>query len=152
MAPVHAKKRQATVREVDQTKFVKNYAALLKKQGRIEVPSWVDIVKTGPHKELSPDDEDWFYLRCAAVARHLYFERKGCGQLAYKFGGPKRNGVAPNHFTRASRGIIRRCLQSLEKIGVCEVIATAKGGRRLTKEGRKALDEVATQILHGITV
>lgn len=38
----------------------------------MKVPEWVDIVKTGTHKELAPFDEDWFYVRCAALARHLY--------------------------------------------------------------------------------
>lgn len=31
--------------------------------GKLEVPTWVDIVKTGTYKELAPYDQDWFYIR-----------------------------------------------------------------------------------------
>lgn len=52
-----------TVRDVDAQKFVVAYAAHLKRTGKLEVPSWVDLVKTAPHKELAPYDADWFYVR-----------------------------------------------------------------------------------------
>ena len=44
----------------------------------MKVPEWVDIVKTGKHKELAPFDSDWYYIRAASVARHLYL-RGGVG-------------------------------------------------------------------------
>jgi hypothetical protein len=44
------------------TEFVKAYAAYLKRTGKLEVPKWVDIVKTGTYKELAPYDPDWFYI------------------------------------------------------------------------------------------
>jgi small subunit ribosomal protein S19e len=53
----------ATVRDVNAQDFVKAYAAFLKKTGKLEVPKWVDIVKTGTFKELGPLDPDWFYVR-----------------------------------------------------------------------------------------
>lgn len=31
--------------------------------GKLEVPVWVDTVKTGAFKELAPYDPDWFYVR-----------------------------------------------------------------------------------------
>lgn len=34
--------------------------------GKIEVPTWVDIVKTGSYKELAPYDPDWYYIRAGA--------------------------------------------------------------------------------------
>ena len=30
---------------------------------QIQLPSWVDIVKTGAFKELAPYDPDWYYVR-----------------------------------------------------------------------------------------
>lgn len=30
---------------------------------QIDVPKWVDVVKTATHKELSPYNPDWFYIR-----------------------------------------------------------------------------------------
>eukprot|EP00729_Bicosta_minor_P026519 gene26519-5967_t len=55
---------QATVKDVQADKFIKSYAALLKRSGRLNVPKWVDLVKTGIHKELAPYNADWFYVRC----------------------------------------------------------------------------------------
>jgi small subunit ribosomal protein S19e len=52
-----------TVRDVDSHQFVKAYANYLKRTGRLEVPKWVDLVKTGAHKEQGPLDPDWFYMR-----------------------------------------------------------------------------------------
>lgn len=54
----------------------------------MKVPEWVDCVKTGIHKELSPYDEDWFYTRTASVARHLYIRAPaGVGALTKIYGG-----------------------------------------------------------------
>lgn len=44
----------------------------LPRSGKMAVPEWVDLVKTGVSKELAPYDEDWFFVRTASVARHLY--------------------------------------------------------------------------------
>lgn len=30
---------------------------------QIQLPAWVDIVKTGASKELAPYDPDWYYIR-----------------------------------------------------------------------------------------
>ena len=38
----------------------------------MKVPEWVDLVKTNNRKELAPYDEDWFYVRTASMARHMY--------------------------------------------------------------------------------
>jgi len=35
----------------------------LKRSGKLEIPTWVDLVKTGSQKELAPYDPDWFYVR-----------------------------------------------------------------------------------------
>jgi small subunit ribosomal protein S19e len=57
----------ATVKDVNPHDFVKAYAAYLKRSGRLEVPRWVDLVKTGPYKELAPYDPDWFYIRAGIL-------------------------------------------------------------------------------------
>lgn len=36
---------------------------LLSLAGKMELPTWVDLVKTGAFKELAPYDETWFYTR-----------------------------------------------------------------------------------------
>ena len=45
-------------------------------------------MKTGPHKELSPYDKDWYYIRAASVARHIYLRKGvGIGALSKVYGG-----------------------------------------------------------------
>jgi hypothetical protein len=56
--------RGITVRDVAPQQFIESYAKFLKRSGRIDVPKWADIVKTGTHKQLAPLDPDWFFVRC----------------------------------------------------------------------------------------
>ena len=44
----------------------------------MKVPDWVDVVKLGVFNELAPYDDDWYYVRAASTARHLYI-RSPCG-------------------------------------------------------------------------
>lgn len=102
-------------------------------------------MKTGVHKELSPYDDDWFFIRGASMARHLYI-RAPCGVGAFTkvYGGRKNNGTAPSHFSKTSTSIARRILQSLETLKMVEI--DPQGGRRLTATGRRDLDRIASQI------
>ena len=52
-----------TVKDVPADVFVKAYAEHLKNQDKFQLPPWVDLVKTGRHKEMSPYDPDWMYIR-----------------------------------------------------------------------------------------
>ncbi|WP_411026721.1 40S ribosomal protein S19, partial [Salmonella sp. s54395] len=104
------------VKDVDPAEFVVALSAFLKKSGKLKVPDWVDVVKTGKHKELGPVDPDWYYTRAAAVARHLYV-RGGVGVNAMTkiFGGRRRRGTRPNHGCRGSSSVARKVLQSLDR-------------------------------------
>lgn len=42
------------------------------RSGKVKVPEWADLVKTAVFKELAPFDEDWFLIRMASLARHIY--------------------------------------------------------------------------------
>jgi small subunit ribosomal protein S19e len=132
-----------TVRDVDAQKFIGAYSAFLKRQGKLSIPGWVDTVKTSPSNELPPQDADWFYVRAAAVARHIYLRKTvGVGRLRKVHGSTKNRGAAPAHHVDASGQVDRRVLQSLEKIGVVE-IDEEKGGRRITQSGQRDLDRIA---------
>jgi hypothetical protein len=47
--------------------FIAAYASHLKRSGKLEVPTWVDLVKTGSFKELAPYDPDWYYIRAGSI-------------------------------------------------------------------------------------
>lgn len=65
----------------------------------MKVPEWVDLVKTARYKELAPYDEDWYYTRCAAIARHIYIRSPiGVGTTTKIFGGETAYKYALNCF------------------------------------------------------
>ncbi|CAG9856805.1 unnamed protein product [Phyllotreta striolata] len=134
-----------TLKDVDQHKFVKAFASFLKKSGKLRVPEWVDLVKTSAGKELAPYDPDWYYIRCSAIARHIYIRSPvGVGSVTKIFGHRKRNGTKPSHFCRSAGSIARKALQSLEAVKLIE--KSADGGRKLTQQGRRDLDRIAAQV------
>jgi small subunit ribosomal protein S19e len=103
---------------------------------------WVDTVKTGHFKELPPQNPDWFYVRAASVARHVYLRKSvGVGRLRKVHGGVKNRGSRPSHHNDASGAVDRSILQALEKIGVVE--QSPKGGRRISQAGQRDLDRIA---------
>ena len=55
--------------------FISAYASHLKRSGKLEVPTWVDLVKTGSFKELAPYDPDWYYVRAGSYARFRCMEK-----------------------------------------------------------------------------
>eukprot|EP00339_Tiarina_fusa_P029306 CAMPEP_0116996856 /NCGR_PEP_ID=MMETSP0472-20121206/513_1 /TAXON_ID=693140 ORGANISM="Tiarina fusus, Strain LIS" /NCGR_SAMPLE_ID=MMETSP0472 /ASSEMBLY_ACC=CAM_ASM_000603 /LENGTH=142 /DNA_ID=CAMNT_0004695597 /DNA_START=37 /DNA_END=465 /DNA_ORIENTATION=+ len=134
-----------TLKDVAADKFVVAYAAHLKKAGQVVVPSWVGIQKTSSHRELSPYDPDWYYVRTAAIARQIYLHQgMGVGHLTIRYGGAQRRGVKPNRFHRGSTMVARTCLKSLEDLGLIEKNAT--GGRKITKAGQRELDTIAASV------
>jgi small subunit ribosomal protein S19e len=112
---------------------------------QIEVPAWSDLVKTATFKELAPYDGDWYYIRAASMARKIYL-RQGIGVGAFRkiYGGRKSNGVRPSHFAKSSGSIARDCLKQLERLDIVE--KDPKGGRRITSNGQRDLDQVAGRI------
>ncbi|KIX00941.1 40S ribosomal protein S19 [Rhinocladiella mackenziei CBS 650.93] len=144
-----------TVRDVDAQKFITEYAAFLKKQGKLQIPGWVDTVKTSHSNELPPQSADWFYVRAAAVARHVYLRKSvGVGRLRKVHGSTKNRGSRPSHHVDASGAVDRKVMQALEKIGILEKVEDseeggAKGGRRITTAGARDLDRIALTALEG---
>ncbi|XP_074602433.1 small ribosomal subunit protein eS19G-like [Brevipalpus obovatus] len=143
---LNSKVSSVGVKDVNQQLLVQRIADFLKKSGKLKVPDYVDIVKTGLFKELAPFNEDWYFVRCASIARHLYLRSPtGVGSLTKVYGGRYRRGVRPSHFCRASGSVIRKALQSLEAIGWVSKDA-ATNGRKLTAQGNRDLDRLARQL------
>jgi small subunit ribosomal protein S19e len=145
-----------TVRDVDAQKFINAYAEFLKRQGKLQIPGWVDTVKTSHSNELPPQSADWFYVRAAAVARHVYLRKSvGVGRLRKVHGSTKNRGSRPSHHVNASGSVDRKVMQSLEKLGILEKLdeddegAGGRGGRRITQAGMRDLDRIAQTAIEG---
>lgn len=88
-------------------------------------------------------DKTRYYVRAAAVARHIYLRKTlGVNRLRKVHGSAKNRGNRPSHHVDASGSVDRKVLQSLEKIGVLEHDED-KGGRRITEGGQRDLDRIA---------
>ncbi|QQP54581.1 40S ribosomal protein S19 [Caligus rogercresseyi] len=132
------------VKDVDQQEFVKALAHFFKKSGKVNLPEYVDFVKTNIAKELAPYDEDWFYIRCASVARHIYIRSPvGVNTVRKIYGVRKNNGSCPSHWSRGSGTVARKALQTLEEL---KLVTKDGHGRVLTAQGRRDLDRIASQI------
>ncbi|KAG7173458.1 40S ribosomal protein S19-like [Homarus americanus] len=115
------------------------------RSGKVKVPDWADLVKTAKFKELAPYDDDWFYTRVAAVARHIYLRSPvGVGSVQKVFGARQSRGTAPSHFCKSSGAVARKALQTLETLKLVE--KAPSGGRRLTSQGHRDLDRIAAQM------
>jgi len=133
------------VKDVDQSKLVRAVAAFLKKSGKLKNPEWAEIVKTATYKELAPFDSDWYYTRVASVARYLYYRPRGVGGFAKTYSGCYRRGVRPSRYHVGSHSINRRALQALEQLQWVEK-DKENGGRRLTSQGKRDLDRIASRV------
>merc|ERR1711881_282653 len=139
----------------------------VKKSNKIDLPSWVDLVKTGHYHELAPYDEDWFYTRAAAIMRRLYYKPfVGVGRLANKFGGKERNGSARKHHATDSKAVIRACMKALEKAKLLTRYNDSKRGdfaddtrpendtklnrRVVSDEGKKTINNIAREVFDKI--
>jgi small subunit ribosomal protein S19e len=89
---------------------------------------------------MPPQDIDWYYVRAASVARHVYLRKTvGVGRLRKVHGSAKNRGTRPSKHVDASGSVDRKIMQSLEKIQVLEQ-DEEKGGRRITQQGQRDLD------------
>lgn len=114
----------------------------------IQKPEWADYVKTGVHKERPPTQEDWWYLRAAAVLRSVAkLGPVGVSKLRTKYGGKKNRGVRPGKAMKGSGSVIRHVLQQLEQAEL--VKQEARGvhkGRVLTPKGVSLLHSAAKRV------
>jgi small subunit ribosomal protein S19e len=72
----------------------------------------------------------------ASLLRKIYLKQGlGVGAFTRQYGGRnKRKGAVPEHFSRASAGLIRQILIQMESLGMVEKHDGRKGGRRITAQ------------------
>lgn len=133
-----------TVYDVPPDKLVKKVGGKLKKNNAISLPKWGLNVKRGANKELPPQNEDWWWVRCASVLRQIYLHGPvGVARLRTYYGGRVRRGVKRERFREASGKIIREVLSQLERAGY---VTKTKRGRKISPEGQKFLDKTAHEL------
>ena len=133
-----------TVYDVPADHIIRRAAEELKKRKEIVPPTWATFAKTGVHKELPPEDPDWWFTRAAAVLRRVYVDGPlGVQRMRSFYGGNKNRGSRPNAFRKGSGSILRKSLQQLEAAGL---IIHDKTGRRVSPAGMAFLDNLSQEV------
>jgi small subunit ribosomal protein S19e len=133
-----------TVYDVPADHLIRKTAEELKKRPEIKPPAWAAFAKTGVHKEMPPEDPDWWFIRAAAVLRRVYVDGPlGVERMRSFYGGNKNRGSKPNAFRKGSGSILRKALQQLEAAGF---VVHDKTGRRISPAGMGFLDSMAKDV------
>jgi len=131
-----------TAFDVEPNRLIEKTAEKLKAM-KIAKPAFVGLVKTGSHAQRPPEQEDFWYLRCASILRQISINGTvGTSRLRRHYGGHKRRGVKPARHAPAGGSTIRKALQGLEKAGL---LIKEKKGRVLSAKGRQLLDRAAKE-------
>lgn len=132
--------------DVPASVFIDKLAQYLKEnKDEIAPPAWASLVKTGSHVKQPPQDPDWWFTRCASLLRKIYMKGPiGVERLRSKYGGRVDRGTVPEHAGKGGGAILRKALQQLEAAGLVEPLRNR--GRVVTREGRRVLDRLATEI------
>ncbi|MFH0927684.1 MAG: 30S ribosomal protein S19e [Candidatus Micrarchaeota archaeon] len=129
--------------DVDALKLIQAVAKKLEEMG-IKSPEWVGNVKSGAHCSRLPQDEKFWYMRCASILRQAYTHPGlGVSKLRSHYGGRKIRGVRPERHVKSGGNMIRKAMQSLEGAGL---MRKAKTGREITAQGQKLLDLAAKSL------
>ena len=137
-----------TYHDVPADLLIGELSARLSEVDSINPPEWSKIVKTGTHRERPPAQDNWWYIRSAAVLRKVgKLGPIGANHMAQHFGGPKDRGVKPNRAVAGSRNISRTVMQQHTTAGLIQskmsLSGTVNHGKVLTPAGQKMLDSVA---------
>ena len=135
-----------TPNDVPASRFIEKLAKYLKENvDAVTPPSWASIAKTGSHVEKQPQNPDWWYTRSASILRKIYVHGPiGIEKLRADYGGRKNYGVKPQHVVKSGGSAVRKALQQLESAGYIEALKPR--GRKITREGRKLLQELAEEL------
>lgn len=134
-----------TVHDVPARELIQRVEEELKGRDDVEPPEWARFAKTGPDRELSPEQSDWWYERSAAVLRRIYLDGPvGVSRLRKQYGGRDRKGSRPAHQKDGSGSVIRTVIHQLEEEGLVEEVGGE--GRRVTPEGQSLLDDIADEL------
>jgi small subunit ribosomal protein S19e len=133
-----------TVYDVPADHIIRRTAEELKKRKEITPPAWAAFAKTGVHKEMPPEDPDWWFIRAAAVLRRVYVDGPlGVERMRSFYGGSKNRGSRPNQFRKGSGSVLRKALQQLEAAGL---IIHDKTGRKVSPAGMAFLDNLSQEV------
>ena len=157
-------KDMVTLKDVPAEAFIKGYAEHLKKSQKIKPIKDANLLKTGHGREVTPENEDWYFVRAAAVARTLFLRpERGVGTLRHIFGKKGRPGFSNPHHSVASGKVLRHVLQQLQAADIlmpyndkrnksfkAEDGDKTKYPRIITPSGHKDMNTIAKNVFESL--
>ncbi|VVB57115.1 30S ribosomal protein S19e [uncultured archaeon] len=133
-----------TAYDANPHQLIRATAVRLEKVEGLAAPKWVGMVKSGAHRERLPQDDKFWYVRCASLLYQAYCHSPiGVSSLQTHYGGRQKRGVARERFARAGGNMIRKGLQAMEKAGL---LTKKKVGRYIAPKGQALMDSVAQEL------
>jgi len=134
-----------TVYDVPAKDLIDEVAKKLKDDKNIQIPEENIFSRTGVDKENTPENSDWWYVRCASILRKIYVKNViGIEHLRAEYGGKRNRGSKPHKARSGSGTIVRRAVQQLESAGY---VTKMRGkGRMLTGKGRSFMDNISLEV------
>jgi len=110
-----------TILTTEPARLISLLAEELKQLDELRMPEWAAFVKTSHGNTRIPLQEDWWYIRAAAILRKVAVKGPiGTQKLRTEYGMKKNRGMKPEKFVKANGKIIRTILQQLERAGLVE--------------------------------
>tara|TARA_B100000073_G_C23698125_1_gene559188 strand:- start:56 stop:526 length:471 start_codon:yes stop_codon:yes gene_type:complete len=140
-----------TYYDVPADQLISSLSSKLKETGAVTPPEWTYYVKTGTHKERPPVQDDWWFIRSAAIFRKVAIKGPiGTNRMSQEFGGSKNRGVKRNKAVSGSRNITRKILQQLSDSNLImnsmNSTGTVNRGKILSPSGQSLIDSVANDV------
>ena len=133
--------------------FISRLASELAKYKEIQPPPESIFWKTVAGKRTPPVQDNWWYIRAAAILRKVALKAPiGVSRLRKEFGYAKRRGVRPRRFQKAAGKPIRLILQQLEAAGLLRKEYSVRNDRKVIKgrvlsyEGIRLLVDLAREL------
>ena len=135
-----------TVFDVPSKELIDEVAKKLESDKVVSLPEENSYSRTGLSRENPPENNNWWFVRCASILRKIYISNGiGIEHLRAEYGGKHNRGSKPHKARSGSGTIVRRAVQQLEKAGY---VTRIKGkGRVLTPKGRSFMDNVSHDVI-----
>jgi len=132
-----------TLYDVPANKLIELTATKLKSDERFIPPEWASWVKTGMHREHPPQNDDWWYVRCAALLRRIAMD----GPLARS--DSARSTEAKPTTRQNLSDLSREWLNNSKSDATTRergFVKTTPKGREISSQGRSLLDKSAYEL------
>ena len=146
-----------TVYDIPADLFNPALAQAMADQKAVSMPDWGQYVKTAVDRERPPTQDDWWYLRTAAILRKVARNGPVGVTISLKPSAEERQRFHAEHARRCLTPHHSHRFAAARRCGLVEKVPTKEvegvdgkvqlyAGRRITAAGQKLVDNVAHSV------